>query len=333
MSKDNNDDMIANIEKEIIKTYGEASLIRGADVKDGDIIKTGSLGLDSILNGGIRSGWAVLLYGDYASGKSTAALHMAAEAQKLNRIVYYFDLENALNKSLLNTIQGLDVKKLTVLRPVGAEKTFDIIEKLLREINSPLFIILDSVAALVPLKELENAMEDQEMGTKAKLISKAMRKLIPYLAKQQSSLILINQVREKMNAYGDPEIAPGGRSIDFSIGAKLKCKVKGKVDHILDQEGNRMGHYTTITVEKCKWAVPFRYVKIPIVYGKGYDKFEEFIQFTLDTGIIEQKGPYYIFGENKFQGKEKLRQGLVENKELYKNILKKVEELTSVQET
>ena len=317
------DDILNAVEKDILKTYGAETLIRGADIPDGTFIKTGSLRLDLNLGGGIKTGHPIMIYGNFSTGKTTIALHLASQAQKINRKVYYIDLEHALDKSLMQTIPELDLKNITVIRPHDAEEALNDIDKLLR-VGQPLYIVVDSVSALVPKKELEGDMEDQEMGTQAKLLSKAMRKLTPFISKSQSTVVFINQIREKMVMFGNPETVSGGRALAYFSGAIIKCSVGGKADYILDEEGNRIGHYITMRSEKCKWTVPFRDARVPLIFGKGYDHIQELIELSQEFGQIEQKGPYYNIGDKKYQGKEKLRQAILEDKDLYKTLIDKI---------
>jgi recombination protein RecA len=312
-------DILDILEKKLQKDYGENIIIQGNHLKSGKLISTGSLGLDIILGGGIREGTILELYGRPSSGKSSIALYMAAEAQNAGKRVVYFDVEHALKPALLKTINKLDIKELKISRPEYAEQTCDIMENYIKSGES-VFLVLDSIAALVQEKEAEAEHQQETMMGVSKLMSKTLRKLTGPCARSNSVICYINQLREKPTMYGNPEIRPGGRALGFHATYEIDIRTKGTKDFILDDNGNIIGHNITAKITKNKLYMPFKTTVIPLLYGIGFDIVSELINIATELAVITQKGPYYYLGDKSYQGKNALYKELTENKDVSNKI-------------
>lgn len=318
-------DNINKIIKEINKKYGEnAVVLMGSDNVDLSIkaIPTQSLRLNRALGiGGLPRGRIIEIYGPESSGKSSIALGVAAEAQKMGGTVAYVDAENSLNIEHAKLL-GLDFNKIYYVQPNGGEEALNITEALIRsgEID---VIIVDSVAALVPLAEAEAEMEKQHMGLQGRMMSKACRKLTAIIGKTKTVCIFINQIREKVGGYGNPETTPGGRALAFYSSVRIEVR---RGEFIGDKEAPD-GHITRCAIKKNRVATPHRRAEYRVIYDVGIDKYDEIIAVAAEEDIIKQKGAWFaveINGETvQFHGAAKLTNYLIENPELYYELYNK----------
>lgn len=282
-------------------------------------ISTGSLMLDVHTGiGGWPKGKIIEFFGVDASGKTTLALHAAAQAQKLKQVVVYIDLENTLNLFWAQKI-GVDIDNLYVSRPANGEKVFELIRNLLSLDNVGL-IIVDSVAALVPSVEFENHMEDQTMGLHARLMSKGLRVIQSLMIGKSTSIIFINQVRDKIggNSFIPVTVTTGGRALKYS--ASMRVEVK-RAERIQDSSGNVVGFEIKCIIVKNKFGAPFACAKTAIYFDTGFDVKHEIISELLDKKILIKKGSWIEFqNKNLAQGVLQLRQKMTKDSELYEKL-------------
>jgi recombination protein RecA len=287
------------------KLFGAGSVMRlGSSnitpVADG-VIPTGSIALDIALGvGGIPRGRVIEIYGPESSGKTTLALHIVASVQKLGGTAAFIDAEHALDKVYAKAL-GVNVDDLLVSQPDNGEQALDIAEKLIQEGDLGVCVI-DSVAALVPKAELEGEMGDSHMGLQARLMSQALRKITGIVAKSKTSMIFINQIRDKIGVmFGSPETTTGGRALKFYATVRLDVR---KVEAIKDGDTFR-GVRTKVKVVKNKVAPPFRIAEFDIIYGTGISREGDLLDVGVEKGVVEQKGAWYSFkGERLGQGRD-----------------------------
>lgn len=321
---------------QIEKQFGKGAIMRlGESEKkiEVGVIPTGSLSLDIATGiGGIPRGRITEIYGAEASGKTTLALHMVAESQKLGGVAAFIDAEHALDINYARKL-GVNVEDLLISQPDTGEQALEIAEVLARSGGVDI-IVVDSVAALVPKAELEGEMEDQQVGLQARLMSKAMRKLTSAIAKSDTAVVFINQTRMKigMTGYGGPpETTPGGMALKFFASLRLEIKKVGAI-----KEGTEtMGHRVRVKIVKNKLSPPFKEVEFDIYFGEGISREAELIDLGLAMGIIERSGSWYTYKvngkeERLGQGKENVRKFLKEKKELAYEIEKKIRELAGL---
>lgn len=307
----------------IQKDYGKGSIMYlGEDTKmDIEAIPTGSLALDVALGiGGIPKGRIIEIYGPESSGKTTLTLHIMAEAQKLGGVAAFIDAEHALDPVYAKNL-GVDVENLIISQPDTGEQALEITEALVRS-GAVDIVIVDSVAALVPKAEIEGEMGDASVGLQARLMSKALRKLAGAISKSNTTVVFINQLREKIGVmYGNPETTTGGRALKFYSSVRLDIR---KVDTI--KEGEKfIGNKVRVKVVKNKVAPPFRQAEFDIMYGEGISKIGNIIDVAADMDIISKAGSWYSYGETRLgQGREKVKDFLNENQEMLDEISKKV---------
>lgn len=288
-----------------------------------EVISTGSLGLDLAIGiGGLPKGRIIEIYGPESSGKTTVALHAIAEAQKVGGTAAFIDAEHALDPSYAKAL-GVDIDNLIISQPDNGEQALEIADTL---VGSGVIdiIVIDSVAALVPKAEIEGEMTDQQMGLQARLMSKALRKLTSSINRSKTITIFINQLREKIGvSYGPSETTTGGRALKFYSSIRLDVR---KTETI--KKGDEMlGNRTKVKVVKNKLAPPFRVAEFDIDYGKGISKVGEIIDLGAEANIVKKSGAWYAYGEVKLgQGKENVKNFLLENKELMEEIEQKVKE-------
>jgi recombination protein RecA len=303
---------IAQIEKQ----YGKGSIMRlgSRDVMvPVSVIPTGSLSLDAALGvGGLPRGRVVEIFGPESSGKTTLALHVAAQAQRMGGQVAYVDAEHALDPSYARKL-GVDVDNLLVSQPDNGEQALEIAETLIRS-GGVDAVVVDSVAALVPKSELEGEMGEPQMGLQARLMSQALRRLTAIVSKSRTCLIFINQIREKIGVfYGNPETTTGGRALKFYSSVRLDIR---RVQSIKDGE-NVIGARTRAKVVKNKVAAPFRQAEFDILYNEGISFENDLIDLGLQNGLVEKSGSWLSFqGERMGQGRDNVRQFLKENKDV-----------------
>ncbi len=312
---------------QIEKQFGKGSIMKlGESGKkiEVEVIPTGSIGLDIAIGvGGIPRGRITEIFGAEASGKTTLALHMVAEAQKKGGVAAFIDAEHALDVNYARKL-GVNVEELLVSQPDTGEQALEIAEVLARS-GAVDIIVVDSVAALVPRAELEGEMGDQQVGLQARLMSKAMRKLTAAISRSNTAVVFINQTRMKigMGGYGNPETTPGGMALKFFATLRMEIRKIGTI-----KEGtNTLGHRAKVKIVKNKLAPPFKEVEFDIYFGEGISKEAELIDLGLAMGIIERSGSWYSYsGKRLGQGRENVRKFLKENKELAKEIELKIRE-------
>ncbi len=307
----NLEQVIAQIEKQ----FGKGSIMRLGDNARQvvDVIPTGCLTLDLALGiGGMPRGRVIEIYGPESSGKTTVALHVVAEAQKMGCTAAFIDAEHALDPVYAGNL-GVDINSLYISQPDNGEQALDITESLVRS-GSIDVIIIDSVAALTPKAELDGEMGDAHVGLLARLMSQAMRKLTAYINKSNVCVIFINQLREKVGVmFGNPETTTGGKALKFYSSIRLDVR---KADVI--KEGTEIiGNRTKVKVVKNKLAPPFKTCEFDIIYGKGISQVGCILDLALQYDIIQKSGSWFAYkGEKIGQGKENVKQYLIDNPEI-----------------
>ncbi len=301
------------------KQHGKGTIMRLGDnaVVNVDVISTGSILIDYALGvGGVPRGRITEIYGPESSGKTTLALHVIAEAQKKGGYAAFIDAEHAFDPKYAKNL-GIKIDELLVSQPDSGEQALEIAETLIRSAALDV-VVIDSVAALVPRAELEGEMGDSHMGLQARLMSQALRKLTGIVNKTRTSVIFINQIREKIGVmFGNPETTTGGRALKFYSSVRMDIRRIGalkKGDEVL---GNR----TRVKVVKNKVAPPFKEVEFNILYGKGISRLAELLDMAVDMDIIQKRGSWYRYdGEPIGQGADAALQFLEEDPKLQKSI-------------
>ncbi|EIJ73034.1 RecA protein [Fusobacterium necrophorum subsp. funduliforme ATCC 51357] len=295
-----------------------------------EVIPTGSLNLDAALGlGGVPRGRVVEIYGAESSGKTTIALHIIAEAQKMGGIAAFIDAEHALDPVYAKAL-GVDIDELLIAQPDFGEQALDIADTLVRS-GAIDVIVVDSVAALVPKVEIDGEMSDQQMGLQARLMSKALRKLTATLNKSKTTMIFINQIREKIGGFGfGPQTTTtGGKALKFYSSVRMEVKRIAAVKQGEDVIGNE----TVVKVTKNKIAPPFKEASFQIMYGKGISKVGEILDIALAKDIVAKSGAWFSFGEIRLgQGKENVKARLEEEKDLLNAIYDEIKKLEAPQE-
>ncbi|AAT75563.1 recombinase A [Mesoplasma florum L1] len=298
--------------KTIEKNYGKEALVvynEGDDI-DHDVISSGSFLIDQAIGiGGYPKGRVVEIFGPESSGKTTLALHAIAEAQKQGEIAAFIDAEHSLDLNYAKKI-GVDINSLLVSQPSYGEEALDILETLVKS-NSISLIVVDSVAALVPKTELEGEMSDQSIGLQARMMSKALRKLNGVISKSKTTVIFINQLREKIGImFGNPETTTGGRALKFFSTLRIEVR-KGES---LIENGIVVANKVKVKVVKNKVAVPFKQTLITIGYDKGIERINEIIELATLYNILDKSGVWYSYEKEKIgQGKNAVKEWLNKN--------------------
>ena len=308
---------------QIEKQFGKGSVMKLGEFQAINIeaIPTGALGLDIALGiGGVPRGRIVEIYGPESSGKTTLALHIIAEAQKMNGEAAFIDAEHALDPVYAKHL-GVDIDNLIVSQPDTGEQALEITEALIRS-GALDVIVVDSVAALVPKAEIDGDMGDSHIGLQARLMSQALRKLSGTINKTNTIAIFINQLREKVGVmFGNPETTTGGRALKYYASVRLDIR---KVENI-KQDGEVIGNRARVKVVKNKVAPPFREAEFDIVYGKGISKEGNILDIGVNLDIVEKSGSWFSYnGERIGQGRENVKNYLTENPEVMKNIEEKI---------
>ena len=306
--------------KQIKKDFGEGSIMKLGDNQDMnvEVISTGSINLDAALGqGGVPRGRIVEIYGAESSGKTTIALHIAAEAQKAGGIVAFIDAEHALDPVYAKAL-GVDIDELLISQPDYGEQAMEIADMLVRS-GAVDLIVVDSVAALVPKTEIDGEMSDQQMGLQARLMSKALRKLTGSLNKSKTTMIFINQIRDKIGGFGfGPQTTTtGGKALKFYSSVRMEVKRVGSVK----QGDEAIGNETVVKVTKNKIAPPFKEAAFQIMYGKGISRVGEILDMAIAKDIVAKSGAWFSYGDIRLgQGKENVKARLENEPELMEKI-------------
>lgn len=308
---------------QIEKRYGKGAVMKlgqNSAMKI-DAISTGSLGLDIALGiGGLPRGRIIEIYGPESSGKTTLSLHCIAEGQKNNGNAAFIDVEHALDPVYAASL-GVDVDSLLVSQPDTGEDALEIAEALVRS-GAIDVIVVDSVAALVPKAEIEGEMGASHVGLQARLMSQALRKLAGAISKSNCVAIFINQLREKVGiAYGNPEVTPGGRALKFYSSVRLEVR-KGET---IKSGSDVIGARTKVKIVKNKIAPPFKEAEFDIMYGKGISRVGEVLDTAVSIDVIRKSGAWFYYKEDRLgQGRDNVKELLLNNPELYKKIEKEL---------
>ena len=297
---------------QIERAFGKGSIMRlgQRETVETDVVPTGSLNLDIALGiGGLPRGRVVEVYGPEASGKTTLALHAVAEAQKLGGTCAFVDAEHALDPVYAGKL-GVDVDNLLISQPDAGEQALEIADTLVRS-GAIDVLVIDSVAALVPRAELEGEMGDVHVGLQARLMSQALRKLTSSVARSNTLIIFINQIRIKIGVmFGNPETTTGGVALKFYSSVRLEIR---RIGAIKDRD-QVVGNQTRIKVVKNKLAAPFKMVELDIMYGEGFSKTGELIDLGVKEGIVEKSGSWFSYDSQRIgQGRENAKAFLKEN--------------------
>src|SRR5258707_651438 len=309
---------------QIEKQFGKGSIMRlgqkGA-IQPIDSIPTGAISIAYALGvGGVPRGRVIEIFGPESSGKTTLSLQIIAEAQKLGGTAAFVDAEHALDAAYAKKL-GVDIDNLLVSQPDNGEQALEIVEVLIRS-NGVDVVVVDSVAALVPKAEIEGEMGDAQMGLQARLMSQALRKLTGAVSKSKTSLIFINQLREKIGVmFGNPETTTGGRALKFYASVRMDIR---RIASVKDGDAV-VGGRTRVKVVKNKVAPPCREADFDVMYGEGISKTGDLLDLAVDKGIVEKSGAWFAYGGERLgQGRENAKQFLKENPEIHKAIEERV---------
>ncbi len=312
---------LAKIEKD----YGKGSIMKLGEekIENVDVIPTGSIGLDVALGvGGYPRGRIIEIYGPESSGKTTLAIHAIAEAQKAGGVAAFIDAEHAFDRFYAEKL-GVDVDNLYISQPDNGEQALEIADQLIRS-SAIDILIVDSVAALTPKKEIEGDMGDSSVGLHARLMSQALRKLTGTISKTNTTCIFINQLREKIGVmFGNPETTTGGNALKFYASVRLDVR---KSSAVKDGD-NILGNLTKVKVVKNKVAPPFRKAEFEIIFGEGISKIGEIVDLATEYNIIKKSGSWFSYGDSKLaQGRDAVKQVLKDNPELCEELEAKIKE-------
>ena len=306
------------------KAYGKGTVMRMNDeaLEEVEAISSGSLSLDAALGvGGYPRGRVSEIYGPESSGKTTLTLHAIAECQKSGGIAAFIDAEHAFDRYYAQSL-GVDIDELIVSQPDHGEQALEIADNLIRS-GAVDIVVIDSVAALTPKSEIEGEMGDSKMGLHARLMSQALRKLTASISKTQSTVIFINQLREKIGVmFGNPETTTGGNALKFYASVRLDIR---RSTQIKDSQGGINGNRTRVKVVKNKVAPPFKTVEFDILYGKGISKNGELLDLGVDKEIVQKSGSWFSYGDTKLgQGRDSVIKLFEDNLELAEEIEDKI---------
>lgn len=312
------EDTISNIEKQ----YGKGTIMKLGNgvIAEVESISTGSLSLDYALGiGGVPRGRIVEIYGPESSGKTTLCLHIIAEAQKKGGLAAFIDAEHAMDLNYAKRL-NVDTANLLLSQPDFGEQALEIVDTLIRS-NALDVIVVDSVAALVPRSEIEGEMGDPQMAMQARLMSQALRKITGAISKSKTCVIFTNQLRSKIGImFGNPETTTGGNALKFYASLRLDIR---RVAAIKDGN-NVIGNRTKVKVVKSKVAPPFKEVEFDILYNEGISKAGDIIDLATDRNILKKSGAWFTYKEDRFQGREQLKQKMIEDQQLFASLEKEV---------
>ena len=330
MAEENKQKLIDDTLKSIEKQFGKGSIMKLGDkvYEHMEVVPTGSLALDLALGvGGYPKGRIIEIYGPESSGKTTFALQAIAEHQKVGGRAAFIDAEHALDPVYAEKL-GVNIDELLLSQPDTGEQALEICDALVRS-EAISIIVIDSVAALVPQAEIDGEMGDSHVGLQARLMSQALRKLNGTISKTNTTVIFINQLREKVGVmFGNPETTTGGRALKFYSSVRLEIRRSEQ----LKMGDGVVGNKTTVKVVKNKVAPPFKSCVVDIMYGEGVSREGEVIDLASDAGIIDKTGAWYSYnGEKLGQGKENVKLLLKENVELRDELEKKVREFYDIE--
>ena len=319
------EEALSTVLEKINKDFGEGMVMRlgSKDKLSIEVIPTGSIALDYALGvGGVPKGRVIEIYGPESSGKTTVALHIIAECQKQGGTAAFIDAEHALDPVYARAI-GVDIDNLLVSQPDNGEQALEIADALVRS-GAVDIIVVDSVAALTPKAEIEGEMGDSHVGLLARLMSQALRKLTGNISKTGTTMIFINQVREKIGiVYGNPEVTTGGRALKFYASVRMEVR-KGEA---LKQGGEIIGNRTKVKIVKNKVAPPFKTVEFDIMYGEGISKEGSIIDMGVELGIIKKSGAWFSYnGERLGQGRDNAKLFIKEHEDIRAEIEEKIRE-------
>lgn len=309
----------------IEKDYGKGSIMKLGDehIEKVDVIPTGSISLNAALGvGGYPKGRIIEIYGPESSGKTTLAIHAIAEAQKTGGIAAFIDAEHAFDRFYAAAL-GVDIENLLISQPDNGEQALEIADQLIRS-SAVDIVVVDSVAALTPKKEIEGDMGDNVVGLQARLMSQALRKLTSTVSKTNTTCIFINQLREKIGVmFGNPETTTGGNALKFYASVRLDIR---RVTSIKDGD-NVIGNQVRVKIVKNKVAPPFRKAEFEITFGEGISKVGEIVDLGVEYGIIQKSGSWFSYNETRLaQGRDATKQVIKDNPELAEEIEAKIME-------
>lgn len=316
---------LENAMKQIEKQFGKGSIMKLGEygIKPIDHIPTGSLSLDIALGiGGVPRGRIIEIYGPESSGKTTLALHVIAKAQENGGVAAFVDAEHSLDPTYARAL-GVNIEELLLSQPDNGESALEITETLVRS-GAVDIVVVDSVAALVPQKELEGEMGDAHVGLQARLMSQALRKLAGVVNKSNTVIIFINQLREKVGVmFGSPETTTGGRALKFYASVRMDVRRT----ETIKQNGGFVGNRTRVKIVKNKVAPPFKQVEFDIMYGAGISKEGDILDLAVQEDLIRKSGTWFSYNnENIGQGREKAKEFLADNPEILDEIETKLRE-------
>jgi recombination protein RecA len=314
---------------QIERAHGKGSIMRLGDNTHLEVptIPTGSIGLDIAVGvGGVPRGRVIEIYGPESSGKTTLATHIVANAQQAGGLAAFIDAEHAIDPDYAEAL-GVNIEDLLVSQPDSGEQALEICETLVRS-GALDIVVIDSVAALVPRAEIEGEMGDQQPGLQARLMSKALRKLTSVVSKSNTTLIFINQIREKIGVmFGSPETTTGGRALKFYSSIRMDIRRIGSI-----KDGDVIvGNRTRVKVVKNKVAAPFKNAEFDIVYGQGISRMGELIDLGVANGIVDKAGAWFSYGDTRLgQGRENSKKFLADNIEAAADIERRLREVYGI---
>ena len=314
-SKNDREEVLSSALGDIVKRFGEGAVMRLGEAKHLEVesIPTGSLPLDLALGiGGIPRGRVSEIFGPEASGKTTVCQHIVAESQKLGGVAAFIDMEHALDPSYAARC-GVEIDNLYISQPDTGEQALEITETLVRS-GAIDVVIVDSVAALVPRSEIEGDMGDPTMGMQARLMSQALRKLSGAIKQTNTAVVFTNQLRMKIGVmFGNPETTSGGRALKFYASTRIDVRRTESIKVGQEVVGNRV----RARIVKNKVAAPFKVAEFDIMYNEGISRVGGILDLGVETGLIEKRGSFYSYKEDRLgQGREKVKQYLIENPEI-----------------